>query len=79
MKTRTYSNVMTFDERVAYEILEALLTIHSKVTIFYEEGPISEFIINTVYNPKFGLGHRSRDAFLDLIAAIVEDNKDDHS
>lgn len=71
---KTYSNVLTHEERTAYEVLELFLQLYAKINIFYEEDSVmSEFILNSIYDPKFGLGVRSRHALKELISAIIKD------
>jgi hypothetical protein len=75
---RTYSNVMTTQEQVGYEIMEHYLQLQAKVCIFYEDYPMTqEFIINTIHDPKFGMGKHTRAAFTRLISAIIKDAEED--
>ena len=77
-RVRTYSNVMNYEERTGYEVMELYLQLQAKISVFYEmDTPMSEFILNTVHDKNFGMGKHTRSAFMNLISAIIKDAEDD--
>jgi hypothetical protein len=77
-RVKTYSNVMNYEERTGYEVMELYLQLQAKINLFYEvDTPMSKFILNTVHDKNFGMGKRTRPAFMNLIRAIIKDDEAD--